>query len=84
MHISLHISFYLWNIALPDSNGTLHVDLSQDENCVNLENLTHHQILIDGVIKKTFADHSIPLDVSDTIRATFASKLWRMGKLILD
>ena len=82
MHISLHISLYLWNIALPGSNGKPHFDLSQDETCVNSENLTHHQILIERVIRKTFTDHSIPLDVSDTIRATFAAKLWRMGKLI--
>ena len=45
------------------------------------ENLTDHQILIERVINKTFADNSISLDASDTIRATFSSKLWRMGKL---
>ena len=63
-------------------NGTPHFDLSEDETAsVTTENLTNHQILIERVINKTFADHSIPLNVSDRIRATFSSKLWRMGKL---
>ena len=73
---------YLWNISLPGNNGTPRFDLSKDEaSCVTSENLTSHQILIERVINKTFADNSIPLDVSDTIRATFRTKLWRMGKL---
>ena len=29
---------------------------------------------------KTFKDNAIPLDVTDTIRNAFNSKLWRMGK----
>ena len=83
MHISLHISFYLWSISLPGNNGTQCFDLSQDECChVSSESLTSQQILITGVIKKTFSDYSIPLDVSDQIQATFASKLWRMGKFV--
>ena len=55
----------------------------QDEaaRLTSVQNLTHHQILIKRVINKTFADNSISLDASDVIRATFSSKLWRMGKL---
>ena len=33
------------------------------------------------MITKTFAHYSISLDITDTIRAIFNSKLWRMGKL---
>ena len=55
MHISLHISFYLWSISLPGNNGTPRFDLSQDECChVSPESLTSQQILIERVIKKTF------------------------------
>ena len=83
MHISLHNSFYLWSISLPGNNGTPRFDLSQDECCqVRSENVTPQQILIERVIKKTFVDYSIPLDVSEQIRATFSAKLWRMGKLV--
>ena len=79
---TLYFSFYLWSITLPGANGTPRFDLSQDETArVTSENLTDHQILIERVINKTFADNSISLDASDTIRATFSSKLWRMGKL---
>ena len=82
LHSTICISFYLWSIALPGNNGTPRFDLSKDEACcVTSQNLTHHQILIERVINKTFSDNSIPLDVSDSIRATFSAKLWRMGKL---
>ena len=82
LHSTICISFYLWSIALPGNNGTPRFDLSKDEACcVTSQNLTHHQILIERVINKTFSDNSIPLDVSDSIWATFSAKLWRMGKL---
>lgn len=74
-------SFYLWSISKPGKNGTPHFDLSEDPAAtVKSENLTYKQILLERVIKKTFKDNSIPLDVTDTIRNAFNSKLWRMGK----
>ena len=47
-----------------------------------VDNFSHDQILLERVITKTFSDHSIALDPSDTIRAVFRSKLWRMGRLM--
>ena len=44
------------------------------------ENLTPVQMLTERVITKVFNHYSIPLDITDSIRATFRSKLWRMGK----
>ena len=65
---TLYFSFYLWSITLPGANGTPRFDLSQDETArVTSENLTDHQILIERVINKTFADNSISLASSDTI-----------------
>ena len=44
------------------------------------KNLTPVQMLTERVITKVFQHYSIPLDITDSIRATFQSKLWRMGK----
>ena len=67
---------------MPGKSGTPHLDLSKDKEAyVTSENLMPRQILVERVITKTFAHYSIPLDISDTIRASFKSKLWRMGNL---
>ena len=69
------------HITMPEKNGTPHFDLSKDPAAtVESENLTYKQILLERVIRKTFKDRSIPLNVTNTIRVAFSSKLWRMGK----
>lgn len=55
-------------------------DLSEDEQVnINPAGLTASQLLYERVINKVFSHYAIPLNVSDNIRASFRSKLWRMG-----
>ena len=55
--------------------------MSKDpEATVSNENLTPVQLLTERVITKVFTHYSIPLDITDSIRATFRTKLWRMGR----
>ena len=81
----LSLSFYLWSISHPGRNGTPQLDLCEDEEAsVSVENLSRLspcQLAVERVIVKTFTHYKIPLDVSDSIRASFKLKLWRMGKL---
>ena len=35
---------------------------------------------MERVIAKSLSDNSIPINITDTVRASFSSKLWRMGK----
>ena len=45
--------------------------------------LSGSQLALERVITKVFNHYAIPLDISDAIRATFRSKLWRMGNTLL-
>ena len=47
---------------------------------LNLDTLTPLQLAFEQIITKVFHHYSITLDVSDKIRATFKTKLWRMGR----
>ena len=74
-------SYYLYSVSRPDKYGRPTVDLSKDpEATVKLSTLSESQVLLERVITKVFNHNAIPLDISDAIRATFRSKLWRMGK----
>ena len=42
--------------------------------------LSQNQLVIERIIRKVFNHYEIPLDITDSIRATFKTKLWRMGK----
>ena len=44
--------------------------------------MTAIQLAMERVITKTFKHYSITLDITENIRTTFKSKLWRMGKRI--
>ena len=44
--------------------------------------LTSVQLSLERVITKTFYYYAIPLEISSSIRTTFKSKLWRMGKAL--
>lgn len=62
------------------------IDLSDDPEAQiegeTLELLTDKQRAIEHVIIKTFFNHSISVNITDKIRATFRSKLWRMGQCL--
>ena len=47
----------------------------------NTSKFTSVQLAHERVITKVFNHYAIPLEISDTIRAAFKAKLWRMGKL---
>ena len=73
-------SYYLWSIVLPTKAGLPTYDLSQDEQAnINLAGLTTNKLLYERVITKVFTHYTIPLEISENIRASFRSKLWRMG-----
>ena len=79
-------SYYLWSISHPDKNGRPHHDLSADSEAtpigVDTGVMTDIQLAVERIITKTFKHYSVALDVTENIRTTFKSKLWRMGKRI--
>lgn len=76
-------SHFLWSISHPGKCRTSQYDLSSDnEAMVSLaENLTPTQLAYERVISKVFHHYAIPLEISESIRATFKSNSWRMGRL---
>ena len=84
MYVIVLNSFYLWSISTPGRNGTPRTDLTEDVAAnVTSNSLTPDQLLLERVIAKTFTDNNIRLDITDTIRAAFRTKLWRMGQLFI-
>ena len=75
-------SFYLWSISHPGKTGIPMHDLSNDEQCSVIipTTLNPLQLRYEQVIMKVF---SIPLEITDTIRQTFKSKLRRMGMQLI-
>ena len=77
-------SYYLYNISHPNPHGNPVIDLKDDpEAAVTVSQelkLSQNQLLIERIINKVFNHYKIPLDVTDSIRATFKTKFWRMGK----
>ena len=57
-------------------------DLSKDSEAhvANGDALTERQLADERVITKVFTRYAIPLEISNSIRGTFKSKLWRLGK----
>ena len=60
------------------------VDLSKDIEAQigSSHSFTERQLAEERVITKVFTRYAIPLEISDNIRTTFKSKLWRLGKSI--
>ena len=55
--------------------------MSKDEDAkIAASTLSDHQVAIERVIQKVFTKYSISVDITEKIRSTFRSKLWRMGK----
>ena len=76
-------SFFLWSISHPGKNGHPTFDLSKDKDAtVSSKELTSVQLSLERVITKVFCHYAIPIDISNSIRTTFKSKLWRMGKAL--
>ena len=72
---------YLWSISLPGKNGTPNLNLYQDKKA-KVANYTSKFTLVQLAHECVITNHyAIPLEISDTIRAAFKAKLWRMGKL---
>ena len=71
----------MWSISRP---GKSLQDLSGDtEACVsNEDKYSPEQLAYERVITKTLTHYKIPLEITDTIRTTFKSKLHRMGKFL--
>ena len=75
-------SYFLYTISHPDKYGAP-LDLSKDKEArADTEGLTQAQIAIERVIMKVLRKYAIPIEVTDRIRATFKTKLWRMGKTL--
>jgi hypothetical protein len=60
------------------------LDLSKDTEAQvgSSHSFTERQLAEERVITKVFSRYAIPLEISDNIRTTFKSKLWRLGKSI--
>lgn len=75
-------SYFLWSISHPGKSGVPQHDLSSDKDLqISPGEFTPTQLKYERVIVKVFKHYDIPLSISESIRATFRSKLWRMGKL---
>ena len=74
-------SYYLWNISQPGKTGTPHVDLTNDPEAqvVNCDEFSYEELARERVITNVFNHYAIPLEITDVIRGTFKTKLWRMG-----
>jgi len=46
----------------------------------NVENLSYSQVKLERVIKRTFAEYDVHFPATEQLRASFKSKLWRMGQ----
>ena len=74
---------FLGIFCKPGKTGIPRNDLSDDpEAVVSTDTLTNNTTAIayERIITKTFANYNIPLEITPSIRTTFRSKLWRMGK----
>ena len=57
-------------------------DLSKDSEAqvANSDTFSSRNLAVERVITKVLTKYAIPLDISDSIRSTFRTKLWRLGK----
>ena len=76
-------SHFLWSISHSGRTGTPQHNLSSDHDAsvCSAGDLTSTLLAHERVICKLFHYYAIPLEISDSIRATIKSKLWHMGRL---
>ena len=72
----------MYSISHPDHRGCPLVDLSKDPKATVSISLSPIQLVLERVISIVFHHYAIPLEITDSIRATFRSKLWRMRKTL--
>ena len=76
INFCLFYSYFLWSISKPGKYGRPLNDLSSDsEAAVSNEKYTTVQLAHERVITKIIAYYKIPMEITDTIRTTFKSKL---------
>ena len=76
---SIFCSYFLYEISHPNKHGEPLHDLSSDSEITN-ENLSAQQVKLERVIKRTLAKYEVYQPVTNRLRATFKTKLWRMGQ----
>ena len=75
INFCLFYSYFLWSISKPGKNGRPLNDLSSDsEETVSNEKYTTVQLAHERVITK-FLHTKISMEITDTIRTIFKSKL---------
>ena len=73
-------SYFLYSISHPGKSGAPTVDLSTDEEArVDANSLSDQNLALERVICKVFTKYHITADITERIRATFKTKLWRLG-----
>ena len=74
--IFLLYSYFLYSISHPNKHGEPLIDLSADSKAHvdDAENLSHGLLKVERVIQSVWCE----LPITEKIRATFKSKLWRM------
>lgn len=77
-------SYFLYSISHPNKHGEPLLDLSANPKARvdDAENLTYSMLKIERVIQRTFQEYGVKLPTTAKIRASFKSKLWRMGQRI--
>ena len=83
-HISHYLSYFLYSISHPNKHSEPLIDLSTEPKAHvdNAENLSCNLLKVERVIKRTFAEYGVQLPITEKMRASFKSKLWRMGQKI--
>ena len=79
----MHFSYFLWSISHPGKSGTPTIDLSKDEDAKVEHYLPPKDVAIEQVITKTLNHYSIPLEILDSTRKLFKTKLWRIANTLL-
>lgn len=77
-------SYFLYSISHPNKHGEPLVDLSADPKAHvdEAENLSCSSLKVERVIQRTYREYGVKLPITEKIRASFKSKLWRMGQRI--
>ena len=78
----VHFSEYY--VPLLTVTFCIHGDMSADPKAYvdEAENLPCSLLKVEQVIKRIFQEYGVKLPITEKIRASFKSKLWRMGQRI--
>ena len=77
-------SYYLRSISKPGRSGPPSIDLSDAPEAqvaiVSSDEYSCVKMALELTITKGFNHYTVPFEITDTIRATFEAKLWRIRK----